>query len=85
MSAFHQLGQDFKRVTAALDNMTAAIQEALGSTYALRQGMPPKRQVNLMQAKLDRRQGASDRAMRRMRTTQNRAYYPQLLHKGGKP
>lgn len=85
VNAFHQLGQDFKRVTAALDNMAAAIREALGDTYALRRGMPTRRQMNLMQAKLDRRQGASDRAMRRMRTAQNHAHYPQLLHKGGKP
>lgn len=85
MNAFDQLDQEFKRFTAALDNMEVAIREALGDTYDLRRGMPTRRQMNLMQAKLDRRQGASDRAMRRMRTAQYRAQYPQLLHKGGKP
>lgn len=85
MNAFDELGQNFKRFTAALDNMEAAIREALGGTYDLRRGMPTRRQMNLMQAKLDRRQGASDRVMRRYRVAHVRARRPQLLHKGGKP
>lgn len=85
MNAFEALTKAAVQVTNAMDNMEAAIREALGGTYDPRRGMPTRRQMNLMQAKLDRRQGASDRVMRRYRVAHVRARRPQLLHKGGKP
>lgn len=88
MNAFEALTKAAVQVTNALDAlvaMVAAIQQALGGTYNLRRGLPTRRQVNLMQARLDKRQGASERAMRRYRVADVRARRPKLLHKGGKP
>lgn len=81
MSTFDALTAAARRANAALDRMAQAISETL-VVFNVRT-LPTKRRMNLAWAVMYKREQASTRAMRRLRTAEARR--PQLLHKGRKP
>lgn len=81
MSTFDALTVAARQANAALDRMAQAICEAL-VVFNVRT-LPTKRRMNLMEARMVKRNHATARAIRRLRTVEARR--PQLLHKGRKP